>query len=200
METPNNLSKSLVKVQSEMRMIGKDGTAKAGSFSYSYATLPQVLTHVLPVLTKHGLAISQSIEVVDASMRLITKLLHESGESLTSSYLLPTGLDSQKMGSAITYARRYSLMAIVSLAAEDEDGDGAGATQTARPPTSTASPSGQVSAKQLQLIRSLAPQKGFDEDIICMEHDVSHLEDLTIKQASEVINNLMKTPNKEVQK
>jgi hypothetical protein len=59
--------------------------------------------------------------------KLITTLYHESGQSIYSSYLLPSGLDAQKMGAAITYGRRYSICSILCITAdEDTDGNGVG--------------------------------------------------------------------------
>jgi hypothetical protein len=92
-------------------------------FEYHYADLSVVIEHVRPALSEVGLVVTQIIE----PGLLVTRLIHESGQSLTSRYKLPELTDSQAMGSAITYARRYSLCAILGIAAEDDE-DGGKAT------------------------------------------------------------------------
>jgi ERF superfamily len=88
-----------------------------------YADLDSILEAVEPSLHSNGLFIVQSIE----GFTLHTKVIHaETAQELVSSYPLPEGLDSQKFGSAITYARRYDLCALLSITADSDD-DGAGA-------------------------------------------------------------------------
>lgn len=117
------LAKALVKAQGEFQAIVKDKTAKVGQYSYNYADLASVLGAVVPVLCKNGLALSQ-ITRWDSDklvMSLDTRLLHTSGEWISGTYPLPTAAKPQEMGSAITYARRYSVTAILGIATEDDD-------------------------------------------------------------------------------
>jgi hypothetical protein len=79
-------------------------------------------------LADQGLSYTQIVQQTETGITLVTLLMHKSGQWISGNYPLPKGLDSQDMGKAITYARRYSLCAILGIAAEDDD-DGAGAVQ-----------------------------------------------------------------------
>jgi hypothetical protein len=114
----NELIKALIKARSEFDPIKKD--KKNPHFKVAYASLDSVLEAVTPSLCKHGLAI---VQLMERGGVLKTQLLHESGEMLTSEYELPDTQDQQKKGAAITYARRYSICALLSITS-DEDTDG----------------------------------------------------------------------------
>lgn len=117
---------ALVGAQGEFGKIPKGKVAKAGSFSYSYADLADVLEQVRPVLAKHGLGVVQDVTNADGAIHLTTELIHVSGESRTFGPLtLHAGDSPQSMGSAITYGRRYALMAALGIAADDDDGQAA---------------------------------------------------------------------------
>ena len=122
-ESIGELAKALTSALSELVDVSKTQTAKAGSFSYKYATLADALGMARPILGKHGVAVMQTAETNDNDVYAYTTLMHTSGEFLTHKPTrLPVGMDAQKTGSAITYARRYSLMAALGLATEDDDG------------------------------------------------------------------------------
>ncbi len=106
----------------------KTHTANAGKYSYNYAPLSEVVEQVRKPLADQGLSYTQIVQQTEAGITLVTLLMHKSGQWISGNYPLPKGLDSQDMGKAITYARRYSLCAILGIAAEDDD-DGAGAVQ-----------------------------------------------------------------------
>lgn len=120
------LLKALVKAKAEFKPIPKD---KQGPRN-RYSSLDAVLGAVEPAIHKNGLAIVQATKHDGERFYLETTLFHTSGESLTSTYPLLDGADSQKIGSSITYARRYSLCALLSVVA-DEDDDGAAASPSA---------------------------------------------------------------------
>lgn len=116
-----NLIQALIKARAEFPSIQKDRVNL--HFKVSYASLDSVLDAVTPALCKHGLAI---VQVMEKGNILKTHLFHESGEVLTSEYELPDIQDSQKKGAALTYARRYSVCALLSITAdEDDDGNAA---------------------------------------------------------------------------
>lgn len=112
---------ALVKARAEFTSIQKDKTNP--HYKNRYATLDAVLDAVTPALCKHGLAIVQSTSTESAKIELKTYLYHESGEHISSSYPLPDIMDAQKLGAALTCARRYALCALLSVTA-DEDDDG----------------------------------------------------------------------------
>lgn len=91
-------------------------------FAYGYADLAGVLQHVRPLLGKHGLAITQDVQTDDQHVHVTTLLLHKSGESLAFGPLsLPAGGEPKNWGSAVTYARRFALMAALGIAADGDD-------------------------------------------------------------------------------
>ena len=103
---------------------------KSGSgFQYKYADLSKVLKVVNPALADNGLFVSNSTKVVDGQNILVVSLFHTSGESLPpSEILLPKGSQSNDLyniGGALTYLRRYLLLAKLNLNAGIVDDDGA---------------------------------------------------------------------------
>jgi hypothetical protein len=119
----DKIASALAKAQGQMTNPPKTKTANIGKYKYRYADLAEIIEHVRPVLSKHDLAVSQLIQTGDSTI-LVTRLLHASGQYLQCTYPLPKSAPAQDMGSALTYARRYSLCAILGIAA-DEDDDGA---------------------------------------------------------------------------
>ncbi|WP_144597404.1 ERF family protein [Bacillus cereus] len=125
-ETITKLAEALVKFNSEVSKIAKD--ADNPFFKNNYATLDTIIDEVRPILFKNGLSIMQVPSGDGQNVTLKTLLLHSSGEWLESDELTmkPVKNDPQAVGSCITYARRYSLAAFLSLnTGEDDDGNGA---------------------------------------------------------------------------
>ncbi|ETE97323.1 ERF family protein [Bacillus cereus group sp. Bce022] len=125
-ESIAKLAKSLVLFNSEVNKIAKD--ADNPFFKNNYATLDTIIDEIRPILSKHGLSIMQIPSGDGQNVTLKTLLLHETGEWLESDELTmkPVKNDPQAVGSCITYARRYSLAAFLSLnTGEDDDGNGA---------------------------------------------------------------------------
>ena len=104
-------------------------TQKGNGYQYKYADLSKVLKVVNPALADNGLFVSNSTKVVDGQNILVVSLFHTSGESLPpSEILLPKGSQSNELyniGGALTYLRRYLLLAKLNLNAGIEDDDGA---------------------------------------------------------------------------
>lgn len=118
----SNLTKALAQFHALVGKIGKD--AKNPFFKSNYASLPHILTEVSDPLQQAGLIITQFPDG-DA---LTTMLIHaETGEYLSASYIMPVAKanDPQALGSAISYARRYSVSSILSLKIDDDDAEGA---------------------------------------------------------------------------
>ncbi len=145
MDDKLQLVTALIKAQQAMGPIKKDSTAtvptkSGGSYKYSYVDLGSVLDAVIPALHENNLTIVQTVDLIEKAPVLVTTLLHTDGESIKSIYplLLADATDPQKLGACVTYARRYSLMAILGLAPEDDD-----ATSASTPPArSTYTPAG----------------------------------------------------------
>lgn len=123
------ISPALVAALGEMSDIRKGREAKVptkagSSYTYTYADLADTLRSVRPVLSAHGLALLQSASSGEGETVLVsTIILHSSGEWIEMEPLsLPAGRSAQETGSAISYGRRYHLLASLGLAAEDDDG------------------------------------------------------------------------------
>jgi len=130
MEMSNNLAKALAAAQAEMKNAPLNRTNP--HFKSKYADLAAIRDATVPVLAKHGLSIVQYTKMCDGTLMLHTRLLHESGEYLEGEYPLPAAYDKpQVMGSAYTYAKRYSWSAMLGVSAEDDDDGNAG--QGAKP-------------------------------------------------------------------
>lgn len=136
----SSLAEALAGFQAELPSIGTDKTAKVKSertnteYSYKYADLADIAPVVLPLLAKHGLSWSTKPTLWKGSLVLKYKLRHESGESTSGIYPLPAAnTPAQQLGSAITYARRYCLLAVTGVSPGGDDNDGADAP--AAPPT-----------------------------------------------------------------
>jgi hypothetical protein len=121
-EIINELASALSKAQGEMQAAIKD---KVNPFYKSaYADLGSVWDAARPVLSKYGLCIMQTTEIVPDGSRIImvTTLAHTSGQWVKSYLPLnPSKNDSQSVGAALTYLRRYSLSAIVGVVCDDDD-------------------------------------------------------------------------------
>ena len=125
------LAKAWVQALGEMTDVVKTQTVSTGQYAYTYATLADALQMARPILLRHGLALSQSVAGDGDDVVVFTSVVHESGQWVTSEGLrLPAGKTAQQTGSAVTYARRYSLMAFLGLASEDDDGAGASPRNT----------------------------------------------------------------------
>lgn len=116
------IAEALSKAQSNMMEAEKDG---ANPFHKSkYMTLSSVWDACRQPLSSNGLAIVQTIEIMNDKNCLVTTLMHSSGEWIKSCLpLLMSKQDSQSMGSAITYSRRYALCAMVGICPADDDGE-----------------------------------------------------------------------------
>ena len=92
------------------------------AFKTKYSGVNEVLEAVLPTLTEVGLCFVQFPD----GEALTTRLMHTSGEWMQASYALrPAQNTPQASGSALTYARRYALLAVLGLGTEDDDGQAA---------------------------------------------------------------------------
>jgi hypothetical protein len=119
MKTPN-LNSKLLQFQSKVNAIKKDG--KNPHFKSSYTTLNDILAEVKPLLSELGLIILQPI-----NHDLVTTVITcaETGESVSSSISMPSGLNPQQLGSAVTYFRRYNISSLLALESTDDDGNDA---------------------------------------------------------------------------
>ena len=147
---------ALLTAQKSIETITKDATANAGSFKYSYATLGQVMDMVKKPLNDNGIIITQPI----TGDRVVTILTYIDGTSIQDTgtpIICARPNDPQAQGSAISYARRYGLMSLLCLSAEDDDGvkamphaSPAPQGQTITPTQSTSTTSNKIYTFSLQ--------------------------------------------------
>ena len=115
----SNIYKKIFDLQSEIGAISKE--ADNPFFKSKYFDINSLIKQLHPLLIKNKLVLLQPL--VDGTVKSIISDLH--GNSVESSLELPTNLDAQKIGSAITYFRRYTLASLLGLQAQDDDGNSA---------------------------------------------------------------------------
>ena len=113
MET--NIYHKLYKLQSEIGTISKD--VRNPFYKSKYFDINSLIGQLQPLLEKHKLVLIQPI--TDNQVRSV--IVDLDGGSVVSSMQLPNIQDPQKIGSAITYYRRYTLTSLLGLQAEDDD-------------------------------------------------------------------------------
>jgi hypothetical protein len=126
-EQTNELAAALALAQSSMKAAAFNKTNP--HFKNKYADLAAVLDAIRLPLAANKLSVTQTTEIRAGGLALVTTLRHSSGQWVASEYPLPSGVRPQELGSALTYARRYSLSAIACIAADDDD-DAEGARKT----------------------------------------------------------------------
>jgi hypothetical protein len=152
------LLKALSNVKKEVGSLSKTETNPF--FKSKYFDINSLIQQVDPLLEKYGLLLLQPIE----NGNVISKIYHvETAESVSSSIILPNLNDPQKLGSAITYYRRYTLQSLLGLQAEDDDANKA--SQASKPQQS------------VQAVKQAAKQENLDK---------AKLGNFTIAQVKEI--------------
>ncbi|MFG1411448.1 ERF family protein [Xanthobacter sp. VTT E-85241] len=165
-----NIAAALLKVQHDLDPVKK---GKKGH-NNKYADLPAVLDEAISTCNTHGIVVLQPIQPASREnhARVETILLHaDSGEMVTGAAEVPWRSeskmnDAQSYGSAVTYARRYSLVSALGISTEDDDGQSAHARPAKTQPT-TPAPRGELSleektAKAIHQARTLVEMKPAD--------------------------------------
>lgn len=156
--TPTTLYTALLAFQRTVGPVKKDASNPA--FRTKYATLQSVLETVDEPLSANGLVLLQRFGHDERGPVLITEIVHAAtGDKVASELPVvskdPT--DPQKLGGAITYARRYSLLALLGLAPEDDDGNAASKPAPPRAPYRTEAPPRPAPQPEGQPARSAHP-------------------------------------------
>ena len=123
-EQINEVSRSLISMQRSLETAKNDKTNPF--FKSKYTSLTGVFSAVREPLSSNGLAVVQNVETLPEGMSVSTRLLHESGQWLEFGPLvMPVGKkDAHSCGSAISYAKRYALVAALGVVCDEEDDDG----------------------------------------------------------------------------
>lgn len=131
METTKSIAAAFVKAQRDFSPALKSSTNP--HYKSKYADLAACVEAVIDALNSNGIAVIQRPVLCESGVTVETVFVHESGETLSGGVLhVPSQKqDAQGYGSALTYCRRYGLMAACGIAPEDDDGNAAVAAQKA---------------------------------------------------------------------
>ncbi len=135
-----NIASAIVKAQKEFAPALKTSTNP--HFKSKYVGLDGCIEAVIDALNNNGIALIQKNHDCADGVKVETVLLHESGEEYSGGILhVPAAKnDPQGYGSALTYARRYSLMATCGIAPEDDDGNAASKSNNKPAPVKSPAP------------------------------------------------------------
>jgi hypothetical protein len=183
-ETIGKLAEALSKAQAAMENALKDSTNPF--FKGKYADLAGIINAIKLPLGQNGLSYVQYLDTEGDFQYLYTKLMHISGEWLQGRLRLLIGKnDMQGLGSAITYARRYTLSAMVGLTQEDDDGERS---------------SFRMTIVEINKLKQLGELGGYNFDAICKSVKERYRKDdplyLTEKEYEDACDRLMKAKEK----
>jgi len=121
-ENMGELAAALAKAQASFPTINRDKkvtvqTKTGGSYTFNYAPLEAIFAAVRRPLSENGLAV---VQLLDDDF-LVSSLMHSSGAVLSGRTPIPPTEGIQAFGSAITYLRRYALVALLGIATEEDD-------------------------------------------------------------------------------
>jgi hypothetical protein len=162
------LAAALSKAQGEITGASKD--AKNPHFGNRYADLASVWEACRSALAKHEIAVVQIPTADGAKVTVDTMLIHASGEYVSGALTIQAkDAGPQSIGSAVTYARRYGLSALVGVAPEDDDAEaaegrasGIQAGRPAQPQRSNPVPSRNVTTPPARPMRPAPPPLSTD--------------------------------------
>ena len=200
MKTSDSIAELLTALslfQGKVKNPSNSKTVSGGKFSYKYSPLDEILNLVRPILAEEGLSIMQFPITENGMVGVRTLLGHKSGQYIESeSVMLPLEKQSaQGVGSGYTYARRYSLSAMLGIASEDDDDA-----------TSIEPPQGQqgqeanvvynLSDKQIKRLYAIARGVGVDDEqvhkAIKTDYNKDSVNDLTKEEYDHICNRLEK--------
>jgi hypothetical protein len=213
--TIGKLAAALAKAQLSMETARKD--AKNPHLGNRYADLTSCWAACRKPLGENGLSVAQLTKSVSPDLvKIVSVLLHESGEWIRSELTVPAGGNkgvnaAQAMGSAISYGRRYGLSALVGISTDDDDGTASGmpqGQQQARQQTTQAprqqqpprqAPQGQpqgndtATEKQVKAIHAITKGKGLDPHAFASQtlgREVGSLKEISKREAGQIIDAL----------
>lgn len=166
---------AFAQMQPELPIIAKRGDMKGGDGRSrgKYALWEDIVEQVMPVLAKHGFALSFRPKVEDGAVIVSAILSHRDGHRETSDpYPVPFDRsggknDAQAIGSATSYGKRYTALAMLNIAARDEDDD------------ARATGIGQlIDADQERALRRLIEDSGADQAKLLEVAKAERLEDI----------------------
>ena len=201
-EQINELAAALSKFQGEVRDADKDSQA----YSYKYAKLDQLFEIIRPIMAKHGLSFIQPPQLNSGQdLEVETWILHSSGQYISSSLKMPINFEAkganslQKIGMAISYAKRYAIMGMLGICQKDEDDNGESDIKD-RPQfkkrEQTQEPPKLINSDQAMDLIDLINQVGKTEESICKYYQVDNILKLNLAQYSAAVQMLKKAITK----
>jgi hypothetical protein len=174
MEPINDLAAALAKAQADIQNPKFDSVNP--HFKNKFASLAAVRNAIVPVFAKHGLSVLQNLTTTENHcVSCETIILHASGQSIRLGPLVmpASKADAQGLGSAATYARRYSLLGVAGVAGEDDD-DGNAAS--AKPPSNGKDKDPNITEAQAADLKALIEEVGETEKRFLMWAKVNSLQ------------------------
>lgn len=193
-EKMTNINQAFLEAQKKIKPVKKDGTNPY--FNSRYATLSAVFDNVKEVLNEAGFSILQPV----MGDKVKTRLLFTDGTTIEDEgtpIVCKVDNDPQAQGSAITYARRYGLMSLLGLPADDDDAEsatGRGENVTPRPQpkteTKVAKSNELASEAQIRAIFAISKSKGVTEEELKEKFHFESMKTITKDVASNIISGL----------
>ena len=190
----NEFAKALAEFQEECPAIAKRREAKittksGGSYGYRFASLDDIAKVARPLLHKRGLSFTWDSDVAGNVVTCICILRHENGHQIKSNFAVPNdssaGMSAQqKVGSALTFAMRYSLVSVLGLTTTDDNMD-------AGPPPE------KITAEQAASLDALIVETDSDLGKFLNYMGVDQLEQITTDKWARAINALKSKKNKQ---
>jgi len=191
----NKLFAAMAKAFPEIEGATKDSNNP--HFKSKYADLSSVSDAIKPALSKHGLFYVQMTHEQSGGVCVETIVGHESGEQFRFGKLFvpASKQDAQGYGSALTYARRYSLMTAFGVCPEDDDGN---AASKPAPQRQEAQPD-RINDEQLAVLQGLTSEAGTDLKSLCTFYKIQALPELPATAYDALVAKLKKDVAKKAQ-
>ena len=197
-ESISNFAEAFVKFQAEITDpkldASTDYVTKTGKkINFKYASLPEILKTVRPVLTKNGISIIQEPKTENNTVKITTILIHKSGEwvEFEPIEMKAASALAQDIGSAITYGRRYNISSVLGLGSEDDDDGNAAQNGVDEEPPQHVQYD-YATEKQVGMIKSMLAKSNVPVEKILERYHAANLESLSKEQASNCITILKK--------
>jgi hypothetical protein len=190
-ESTDLLDLALAKAQAEIQVASKDKTNP--HFKSNYADLPAIRQACQAALAKFEISVTQwPLHTEDQRLHIITRIAHK-GQFMKATFSMPVDKNTaQGYGSAVTYARRFTLASALGIVA-DEDDDGNKATELAPPPFNPA-PKPTSSKPNFAVLIELATKAGLTASdmttIVTQKFNKKSSQELTKEEFEELVNML----------
>lgn len=184
----NEIGKALAKFHKDVPSIMTNKEVAYAGTKFKYANLCGILDIIRKPLAESGLSIVQLFQ----GGELITTLLHESGQSISSTIglgITPT-VDHKKLGAAISYMRRYALVSILNLAADEDEAEEPSDSVPITPAIKQADPVKVLTGDQIQMIIGLVDGDANEIKLITDAYKVSSLTKVTQDNYNFIVDNI----------